>query len=391
MRNPKSRWLSGSAYNSAMDTRRTSAAAALALLLCGPAGGAQSTATTRIPPPSSPQVQPSTPPESSSAADARTELDTGAQLTAKGYLQEAIPHLLAAQRAGVDAYATGVNLGICYLGTGNAKQAIVVLAALNAASLGTAAVDNLLAQAYIANAQPQDALLAFRRAATLTPKDEKLYAYLADACRDHKDYALGLEIVEQGLAQLPDSARLHYERALFLSQLGRFDESGSSEFDRAAQLAPSSYIGFLAQVQKDLYEDDLAAAEKVLHQATQSGQRDYRMLSLLGTVLLHEGAAPGEARFTEAKNALEESAQENPGYSATQIALGKVLLMENQPQKAIDHLEIGRRLEPDNPAVYANLASAYDRLGDHAQARLMREQLGRLLAEKPASSSENRP
>jgi Flp pilus assembly protein TadD len=190
---------------------------------------------------------------------------------------------------------------------------------------------------------------------------------------------------------LPASARLHYERALFLSELGNFEESGRAEFDRAAQLEPNSYIGFLALVQKDLYEDDFAAAEKVLHQAIQSGQRDYRMLSLLGTVLLHEGAAPGEARFTEAKNALEESAQENPGYSATQIALGKIDLMENQPQKAIDHLEIGRRLEPDNPAVYANLASAYDRLGDHAQARLMRQQLGRLLAQKPAGPSENLP
>ncbi len=137
-------------------------------------------------------------------------------------------------------------------------------------------------------------------------------------------------------------------------------------------------------MQKDLYEDNLPAADKVLHQAIQSGHDDYRMLSLLGTVLLHEGAAPGEPRFAEAEKALEQSAQENPAWSATQIALGKVCLMQNEPQKAVEHLEIGRRLEPDNPAVYASLASAYDRLGEHAQARLMRLQIGRLLAEKSA-------
>ncbi len=372
-----------------MVTRCASVAAALALLVLGPAGAcsqAQSAATSRIPPPSisGPQL-------SSDGTDARAELETGAQLTAKGYLQEAIPHLLAAQQAGIAPYATGVNLGICYLGTGNYGQAIAVLHALDASGLGNATVDNLLAQAYIAEAQPQDALSAFHRAAALTPKDEKLYAYLADACRDHKDYDLGLAIVDQGLEQLPDSARLHYERGLFLSQLGSFEESGSPEFDRAAQLAPGSYIGFLALVQKDLYQDDLAAAERVLHQAIQSGQRDFHMLSLLGTVLLHEGAAPGQAQFTEAKNALEESAQENPDYSATQIALGKIALMEDQPQQAIGHLEVARRLEPDNPAVYANLASAYDRLGDHAQARLIRQQLGRLLAEKPGVPSGSRP
>ncbi len=377
------------AYNSPMNPRFALVAAASVLLFWGPAAAwskAQSIASPH--PPAAADSQPQFP---AGDADARAQLVTGAQLTAQGYLQQAIPHLLAARAGGVDPYATGVNLGICYLGTGNPAQAIAVLQSLDASGLGSATVDNLLAQAFIANAQPQEALGAFRRAAARNPKDEKLYAYLADSCRDHKDYALGLEIVDQGLLQLPDSARLHYESGLFQSQLGRFEESGSAEFSRAAQLAPESYIGFLALVQKDLYEDDFASADKVLHQAIQSGQRDYRMLSLLGTVLLHEGAAPGDVRFAEAKNALEESAQLNPGYSATQIALGKIALMENQPQKAIDHLEIGRRLEPDNPAVYANLASAYDRLGDHAQARLMRRQLGRLLAEKPPAPAETLP
>jgi predicted Zn-dependent protease len=327
------------------------------------------------------------PQHSISETDARAELQTGTQLTTHGDLQQAIPHLLAAQHAGIEPYATGVNLGICYLGTGNYRQAIVVLQALDDSGLGSATVDNLLAQAYIGNAQLEDALRTVRRAAGRTPTDEKFYAYLADACSDHKDYSLGLQIVDQGLQELPASARLHYERGLFLSELGSFEEGGDSEFDRAAQLAPDSYIGFLALVQKDLYEDDFPAADKVLRQAIQSGHRDYRMLSLLGTVLLHEGAAPGDAHFAEAQNALETSAQENPSYSATQIALGKIYQLENKPQKAIDHLEIGRRLEPDNPAVYANLASAYDRLGDHAQARLMRLQIGRLLAEKKSSGS----
>lgn len=335
------------------------------------------------PPLRAPTASGSAPAAPGADTTAFNELQTGAQLTAHGYLQQAIPHLLAAQSAAIEPYATGVNLGICYLGTGNAAQAIRVLHALAASGLANATVDNLIAQAYIANGQPQEALDSFRRAAALNPKDEKLYDYLADTCTDHKDYALGLEIVDEGLVELPHSARLHYEKALFLSQMGRF-EMGKPEFDLAVQLSPGSYIGYLALVQKDLYQDNLSAADKVLHQALQSGHRDYRMLSLLGTVLLHEGAAPGEPQFDEAKTALEQSARQNPEYSATQIALGKICLMEHQPQQAVDHLEIGRRLEPDNPAVYASLASAYDQLGDHAQARLMRLEMGRLLTEKSA-------
>ena len=349
-----------------------------ALLLPGaiPAAWAQNPGQPRNPPISAPGI-----PQPSGIGDPQSELRTGSNLTRQGYLQQAIPHLLAAQSAGLDPYAVGVNLGICYLGTGQYSLAISVLRSLDASGSGTAAVDNLLSQAYVANAQPQEAWNSFLRAAAFNPKDEKLYAFLADACTDHKDYDLGLRIVNSGLVQLPASARLHYERALFLARMGSFDEARPG-FDRAAQLAPGSYIGYLAQVQKALYGGSLATADKILHEAIQAGNRDYRILSLLGTVLLHEGAMPGEPRFDEAQTALEESAREQPDYSATQIALGKLFLMQGDARQAVAHLEIGRRMEPEDASVYPNLADAYELLGDRDKARTMREQLGRILADQ---------
>jgi len=319
--------------------------------------------------------------QTTGSTDATTDLRAGSELTRQGYLQQAIPHLLAAQRAGLSPYAVGVNLGICYLGTDQYQQAISVLRSLDAAGLGNATVDDLLSQAYIANGQPDDAWRTFLRAAAFDPKDEKPYDYLADACTDHRQYDLGLKIVNQGLTQLPASARLHYEKALFLAELGSFGQA-KPEFDRAAQLAPGTYIGYLALVQKALYEGDLSAADKILHQAIQAGDRDYRTLSLLGTVLLHEGVIPGQPRFAEAQALLEESARKQPDYPSTQIALGKIYLMQGQAKQAVAHLEIGRRLEPEDASVYASLADAYEMLGDRARARAMRQQIGRLLTRK---------
>jgi len=330
------------------------------------------------------------PSEERAPADAATELRTGADLTRRGLLREAIPHLLAAQRLNAESFAAAFDLGICYLGTGSYKEAITVLAPLHTSASRTPAVDNLLAQAYLGDGQAHAALSAFAEAAAASPKDEELYAYMADACTDHQNYAMGLDVASRGLQQLPDSARLHYEHAVFLARLGRFEE-GKPEFDQAAQLAPDSYIGYLAEVQKDLYEDDLARATEVLHRAIQAGHRDYQILSLLGTVLLHEGAAPGQPEFTEAQAALEESARLRPDYSATQIALGKIYLMQGRFHDAVRHLEIGRKLEPDNPAVYSNLASAYQQLGEREKARQMREQTGRLLAEKKSATNQPQP
>lgn len=317
------------------------------------------------------------------------DLQTGTNLTRQGMLAQAIPHLLAARRAGLDPYAVGVNLSICYLGTGNYKEAIRQLESLRASGRKSTVVDNLLAQAYLGDGQTAPALRVFEDAAAAS-KDEKLYAYMADACTDHQDYSLGLHISELGLQQLPNSARLHYERALFLSRLDRFDEA-RPEFEKAAQLAPGSYIAYLSLVQKDLFEDNLADAKRLLHEAIETGHRDPEMLSLLGSVLLFEGAIPGQPQFAEARSALEESVRQRPQDSSTQISLGKLYLREGRYKDAAAHLEIGRRFDPNNPSVYASLANAYNRLGEHERAREISRQMGRLLAEKKTPDAGTRP
>ena len=317
------------------------------------------------------------------------ELLMGSTLTRQGKLPDAIPHLLAAQAAGADPYATAVNLGICYIGTGRYKDAVSLLENARSAGHDTATSEILLAQAYLGDRRNQRAWDAFLAATLLTPDDEKLYAFMADACTDQRNFDMGLRVMDVGLQHLPGSARLHYERGLFLAQLDRLEE-GRPEFDRAAQLAPDSYIATLALVQWDLYDGYIAAARHRLLAAVGAGHRDYQTLSLLGTVLLHAGAAPGDPEFAQAQAVLEESARTNPEYSATQIALGRIYILEDRYSDAIEHLEIGRRLEPRNPAVYSNLVRAYHHLGDTQKAHEMQQQLARLLAEQtaPAASRE---
>ena len=91
---------------------------------------------------------------------------------------------------------------------------------------------------------------------------------------------------------------------------------------------------------------------------------------------------PASRSLPRPRSALEQSAKEQPGYSTTQIALGKLYLREGRYKDAAEHLEIGRRLEPSNPAVYTSLATAYNGLGEREKAREMSQQVGRLLAEK---------
>jgi predicted Zn-dependent protease len=321
-----------------------------------------------------------------SQATSQTDLQRGVDLTRRGLFKEAIPSLLKVRSEVPEDYAAGFNLALCYLGVGEFKQAISMLNDLRSSGHDTAAVNNLLAQSYIGDGQTILARQALEEASRETPKDESLYAFVADACTDHYAYGLGLQVVDLGLQHLPGSARLHYERAVFLARLDRLEEA-KPEFQLANKLAPGSDIAYLALIQESLYEDNLSRSLSLAREGIRAGHRDYEMLSLLGTVLLHAGAAPGQPEFLEARTALEASVAAQPSYSTSQIALGKLYLMEGRSRDAVTHLEIGRRLEPQNPSIYTSLADAYRRLGDRDKAKESLSVLSKLLREKSASTN----
>ena len=318
------------------------------------------------------------------------DLQKGLDLTRRGLFREAIPLLLRAQGQMAGNYAVGFNLALCYLGAGEFKEAIRSLRDLAEDGYNTATMNNLLSQAYVGDGQPERAFQVLKEASRQTPKDESLYAFVADACTDHYAYSLGLRVVDLGLSSLPDSARLNYERAVFLARLDRLEEAKPA-FQAASKLAPGSDLAYLALIQENLYEDNLREALALVREGIKAGHRDYQMLSLLGTVLIHAGAVPGQPEFVEAREALEASVSAHPSYSTSQIALGKLYLMEGRPKDAVVHLESGRRLEPRNPAVYTSLARAYRQLGDPDKAQQSLGALSELLREKTATTSAPYP
>jgi tetratricopeptide (TPR) repeat protein len=302
-------------------------------------------------------------------AQAEEELQKGTALTRAGSFAEAIPHLLAARGRASNDYAASFNLSLCFVATGQAMQAIPILTALRAGH-DNAEVNNLLAQAYVGDGQSQKALEALQRASRLAPKNEKLYLFVADACMAKQEYAVGLQVVDLGLDHLPGSARLHYQRGMFLALLDELD-AGKKDFDQARALAPESDIAFLAATQHAMFEGDLSEAVRVAREGVKKGSHDYVLLTLLGEALFRSGIVPGQPEFAEAQEALEKAVSERPNNAASQLALGKLNLLDNRVGDAIGHLETARQLDPNNASVYLNLAVAYRRQGDLQQAQNM--------------------
>ena len=303
-------------------------------------------------------------------AQPEAELQAGITLSRSGHFSEAIPHFLAARGHVSDEYAAEFNLALCYVGVSEFAKAISILAELRNGNHENASVENLLSQAYEGNNQPKEAFGAFQKAAALTPKDEKLYLLVEAAFMEKQDYGQGLRVLETGLRNLPESARLHYELGYGLWQL---EEPGMAkpEFERAAALAPHSTIGYLAAAQESSMLGDLTQAAKIARVGILEGFEDYQLFCLLGDALIRNGAIPGKPEFVEAKQALEKSIAARPNYASSQIALGRILLQEERIDAAIEHLELGHRLAPQNPTPCLLLATAYRKLGKLEQAQAM--------------------
>jgi tetratricopeptide (TPR) repeat protein len=298
-----------------------------------------------------------------------SELQTGISLTQSGNFAEAIPHLLAARGHVSDEYAASFDLALCYVGTRRFQEAISVLSGLTG-GLHDADVYNLLSQAYVGDGQSQLALDNLKKAATLTPQNEKLYLFVADACMDNQHYDLGLKVVDLGLQHLPQSSRLHYQRAMFLALQDQLDIA-KPDFELASNLDPGSNIAYIAKAQEHLFAGNIPSAIAVAREGIKNGHGSTILWTILGEALIRSGLIPGQPDFAEAEAVLEKSVADRPNYAGAQIDLGKLYLMENRLDAAIAHLEAGRHLEPGNPSSYSNLATAYRRQGNLEQARKM--------------------
>jgi len=307
--------------------------------------------------------------QGNASAKFEAELQAGITLTSHGDFTAAIPHLLNAHGHVSDEYAAGFDLALCYVGTGQFKEAIPLLTDL-VGSPHDANVYNLLAQAYVADDQPKKALDSFEKAAALAPRNEKLYLFVADSCMDSQNYQLGLKVVDAGLERLPQSARLHYQRATFLAHLDQLDIA-RKDFELVSKIEPGSDIAYIAQAQEDLFAGNVSESIRIAREGIANHDQTAALLTILGQALFRSGLTPGEPEFAEAKAAFEKSVAARPNDAGAQIDLGKLYLMENNLDDAISHLQTARRLEPGNPSPYTNLAAAYRRRGDIKQAQQM--------------------
>jgi tetratricopeptide (TPR) repeat protein len=311
-----------------------------------------------------------------------THFQAGLMLVRLAKYENAAKQFELARNGYPDPYQVSFNLTLAYTRSGNFPAAIRT--AQESISQGhlNAELYNLLAQAYEGNGQTVEAYEALRTATKLEPRDENNYLDLAILCADHANYDLALEIMNIGIGNISESDRMYLQRGAILAMKGE-SARATEDFEIATKLAPQKSLVYLARGITLVQAGETAKAVELLRQRKAVSPGDYMVHYILGETLNREGPASGSMEESEALQALENSIRLNPAFPASRAALGKALLRRGEVDQAIKELEKACELDSRDVTASYQLALAYRKKGDLAQAE-------KLMAKVDRAKSEDR-
>lgn len=112
---------------------------------------------------------------------------------------------------------------------------------------------------------------------------------------------------------------------------------------------------------------------------------------LLADVIVREGAAPGEPRFTEARALLQKAVLLEPSLAPAHGELGKLELAAGSAAGAVKELELGVRYDASDRTSLNQLVAAYRRLGRTEDAAKAAERLSAAVEhDRSAEAERNR-
>jgi tetratricopeptide (TPR) repeat protein len=325
--------------------------------------------------------------------------DLGFVFNRLGRTEDSIHAYRQSVAAKPDVFESNLNLGLM-LARSNSPEAEQFLRA--AARLKpTDHVEEGQARAWLSlghlleNTKPDDALDAYQKAATLTPKDPEPHLSAGLLRERQKDFpgaeteykqvlvleprsneaAIGLTniymksgriadaepLLRRLAVERPDDAGLHLQLGRILAAQGKKDEA-IPEIQTALKLSPGDL-----EAQRDLADllaqsGNLADAEKTYRDMLASHPNDPALHASLGELLLKQ------RHFSEAEQEFQAAIKLKPDLGA---AYGSLAIAANENKNyplAIKALDVRDKLLPPTTIGYFLRATAYDHLHDFKQA-----------------------
>ena len=285
----------------------------------------------------------------------------------QGRLAEAIPHLQRAQAIDPADYASGYDLALALVETGNLDEARAQIARMMSAS-ENAELLNLLgdleqrAGNFVAAAEP------YQRAAHMSPTEEHLFDW-GNNLLQLRSFGAADEVFTAAIARHPQSARLHVGLAIARYSQGRYEDAVKF-FCEAADLDPSDprpyqFLGEMYGVAPQLSGELTGRLARFAKAQPRNAlaQFYYAMSLWKGQP---DGSQPLDLQQVEAL--LRRTVALDRRFAKAFLELGILLSDAQRYTESIPELRRATQLEPDLAQAHYRLAQAYRKTGQKALA-----------------------
>ena len=242
--------------------------------------------------------------------------------------------------------------------------ALKVLEPMLAASESDADLLSLASEAYEATGNTPKAVALLRQAIVLSPATPSYYAAFARLCLDHDSFQVGIDMINAGLAHIPNDPSLYISRGLLYAQLARYDDA-EADFKKADELdstqSLSSYFSDLAEISRNNPGKALSDVRSQLKAHPDSPSLHYLLAKLLWN---QSGAAD------EATRSAFQALQLKPDMVVARDLLATIYLNTEKYDLAIEQCRIALKEAPSDQSAMYHLMIALRHSGPEEQRQI---------------------
>lgn len=246
------------------------------------------------------------------------------------------------------------------------KDALATLQPMLAGSNADVETLELAATAYEDSKDTPQAVAALRQAILLDPKNVNLYVEFANLSAAHDSSQVGIDVVSDGISELPKAAPLYLARGVLYVQLAQYDKA-EADFEVANQMDPHQSLSSAAQGLLAQQKNDLDGALATVQTRLAQKPNDPVLLYLRADFLSQKGVEPGTPEFQLAMRSARQAVSLRPGLSGARTALAKLDLQAGNYREAVEQFRKALAQDPKDQTALYQLIQALRKTGDRAE------------------------
>jgi tetratricopeptide (TPR) repeat protein len=225
---------------------------------------------------------------------------------------------------------------------------------------------DLAATAYEDSRDTPQAVASLRQAILLDPTNVNLYVEFANLSAAHDSYQVGIDVVSDGVGQLPKAAPLYLARGVLYVQLAEYDKA-EADFETAHELDPHQSLSAAAQGLLAQQENNLDGALATVQTRLAQKPNDPVLLYLRADFLSQKGVEPGTPEFQLALRSAKQAVALRPGLSGARTVLAKLYLQAGNYPAAVEQCRKALAQDPKDQTALYHLIQGLRKTGDKAE------------------------